>query len=282
MAKNAGVVSNSGIEGEITARLGDFSGGWLSWEISANAGKNSNSVDRLYGSAKTLDLAPNQWGVGIQARTGQPLGVLVGERYLRDASTHALVLRNGLPLPDTVAGPVQLGDAEPSWILGLRNTIRFGVLQIDVLADGHVGGSIFSATNLWGSYAGSLQSTAFRPDSGLLITGIDAATGHANTTHVSTQDYFHALAAIQEPWVYSASYFKIREITARVAIPTTALGGLPFAGISVALIARNAYLWAKAPNIDPETLLSPFQFGGVEMGQLPSTKSVGLQISITP
>src|SRR5207302_10235332 len=119
------------------------------------------------------------------------------QRFLRGASTNALVLRNGLPLPDTVAGPVVLGNAQPNWVLGLKNTVRIGWLSVDVLADGRLGGSIFSATNLWGSYAGTLEATAFRPDSGLLITGIDATTGSANTKHVSAQDYFHALAAIQ-------------------------------------------------------------------------------------
>jgi hypothetical protein len=41
-------------------------------------------------------------------------------------------------------------------------------------------------------------------------------------------------------------------------------------------------MWTKAPNIDPETALSASSFQGFELGQLPTTRSLGFQISITP
>jgi hypothetical protein len=41
-------------------------------------------------------------------------------------------------------------------------------------------------------------------------------------------------------------------------------------------------MWAKAPNIDPETALSSTAVQGIEMGQLPTVRSIGLQISLTP
>jgi hypothetical protein len=50
----------------------------------------------------------------------------------------------------------------------------------------------------------------------------------------------------------------------------------------MAVIGRNLAMWAKAPNIDPETALSASSFQGIEMGQLPTTRSIGLQVSITP
>jgi hypothetical protein len=144
-----------------------------------------------------------------------------------------------------------------------------------------VGGQVFSGTNLWGSYAGTLSSTAFRPDSGLLITGIDATTGRANVVHVSTQDYYHALGAIQEPWIYSASYFKLRDATFSVAIPTF-VGKIPVEGLTFSVIGRNLFMWTRAPNIDPEGVFSPYQLRGVEMGQLPATRSVGFQVTLVP
>jgi hypothetical protein len=52
--------------------------------------------------------------------------------------------------------------------------------------------------------------------------------------------------------------------------------------IKGALVGRNLALWAKAPNIDPETAFSTQNEQGIEMGQLPSTRSVGFQISVTP
>jgi hypothetical protein len=149
-----------------------------------------------------------------------------------------------------------------------------------VAADGKLGGQVFSTTNLAGSYAGTLATTAFRPDTGLLIVGIDAATRTANARHVSTQDYYHALATIQEPWIYSASFYKLREARLTVALPP--IPALPISGVTASLIGRNLYLWTRAPNIDPEAVFSPYQLPGMEMGQLPYAKSLGIQLSVTP
>jgi hypothetical protein len=280
VARNAAQVSNSGIEAMVAAKFGDGEYGF-EWDVSADASKNSNSVDQLSGALRSVPLGPSQWGLSVEAQPGMPLGVLMGMRYLRDGATNALVLRNGLPLPDSVAGPKVLGSAQPDWIFGIRNTLRYRWVSVSAIADGHVGGEIFSATNLWGSYAGTLASTAFRPDSGLLITGIDATTRAANTKHVTTQDYFHALGGIQEPWVYSASYFKLRELRVSITVPTP-LGMAPFSSVTASLVGRNLYLSSNAPNIDPQGVFSPYQLPGVEMGQLPGTRSFGVQLTIAP
>jgi len=272
-------VSNRGIEGSVTSRMGQGELG-LQWDVTLNAGHNSNEVVSLTGGTQSIPLGPSQWGLSVEARPGLPLGALMGRRILRDGSG-TLLLRNGLPLPDSTRGAQYLGAGQGKATLGVRNSLRYRWLSASISADGRFGGSVYSGTNLWGSYAGTLDATSFRPDSGLLITGTDAASGRANTTHVTTQDYYHALAAIQEPWVYSASFFKIRDVRLTFTVPSWR-ESLPFQSASVSLVARNVYTWAKAPNIDPETIFSPYQLPGIEMGQLPTTRSLGVQLTVTP
>jgi hypothetical protein len=207
--------------------------------------------------------------------------VLVGRSLLRDASTHELLLKNGLPIADQ-SGVHVLSTVEPDWRAGLTNTIRMGGLELSVLVDGQIGGHLFSATNQLGQRGGTLIQTANRPDSGLIIAGIDSATGQANTKHVSTQDYFHALGAVQEPWVYDASFLKLRDARVSYVIPLTAVPGLRAQTARVSLIGRNLAVWSKVPNIDPETALSTTAFQGIELGQLPSVRSIGLQLTLTP
>jgi hypothetical protein len=279
LASNAGEVSNRGVEGRLQLQLGDGERGF-GWTGGLNLARNSNQVDRLSAGATSLNLGPPQFGLAVQARPGEPLGVLVGYRTLRDRQTNALLLRNGLPVADSAAGAQVLGSAQPHWVFGLQNVLRYRMLTLSLKADGKIGGDVFSATNQSGSNAGTLQTTAFRPDSGLLIVGIDNATKSANARHVSAQDYYHALAAIQEPWVYSASFYKLREAKLSLALPPLPL--LPISGVTASIIGRNLYLWAKAPNIDPEAVFSPYQLPGLEMGQLPYAKTVGIQISVTP
>lgn len=280
LAKNAGVVANNGVEGTVSAQVGNGDAG-LAWLGSANAARNTSQVEQLAGGVQSVALGPSLLGMSVQARSGLPLGVLMGRRLLRDPATHSLILRNGLPLPDSVVGAQQLGIAQPQWSFGTQNTIRYRWVSASVLFDGRMGGEVFSATNLVGSFAGTLQSTAFRPDTGLLIVGIDAASRAANTKHVSTQDYYHALSAIQEPWVYSATYVKLREARLALQLPA-AFPGSPFQNVVVALVGRNLYLRATAPNIDPESVFSAYQVPGLEMGQLPGTRSLGFQITLSP
>jgi hypothetical protein len=279
VAQNAGEVSNRGIEGFVTSRMSQGELG-LQWDVTLNAGHNSNEVVSLTGSTQSIPLGPSQWGLSVEARPGLPLGALIGRRVLRDAGG-TLLLRNGLPLPDSIRGAQYLGDGQGKTTLGIRNSLRYRWVSASIAADGRFGGRVYSGTNLWGSYAGTLDATGFRPDSGLLITGIDAASGRANATRVKTQDYYHALAAIQEPWVYSASFFKIRDARLTFTVPAQG-ASLPFQSASVSLVARNVYTWVKAPNIDPETIFSPYQLPGIEMGQLPTTRSFGVQLTVTP
>jgi TonB-dependent SusC/RagA subfamily outer membrane receptor len=278
-ATNVGSMTNQGIDARLTAQLGDGEDGF-GWRISANASKNSNTVDQLSGSQASLLLGPTRWGLSVEAQPGQPLGVLRGLRLQRNSSG-ALVLRNGLPVADSSAGAQQLGVGQPSWWFGLANTLRYRWVSISAQADGRLGGQVFSATNMIGTYSGTLASTAFRPDTGLLIAGVDATTGQANTQHVSAQDYYHALGSVPAPWVYSASFVKLREARVSAAIPL-GFASLPFERVSASLVGRNLAMWAKAPNIDPEVVFSPYQLQGVEMGQLPTTKSIGIEITIVP
>ena len=53
-------------------------------------------------------------------------------------------------------------------------------------------------------------------------------------------------------------------------------------GLSLALVGRNLALWADAPNIDPETAFNASNVQGFEYGQLPSARSVGFNITVTP
>jgi hypothetical protein len=279
LAANAGEVSNQGVEGRASFRVGLGLPG-LEWSVGMNAARNTNTVERLGPGSNSLNLGPSLLGLTVQAQPGEPLGVLVGYKTQRDSRTGALLLRDGLPVADTAAGPQKLGLAQPNWIFGIQNSLRLGPVTLSIAADGRFGGQVFSITNLSGSSAGTLATTAFRPDTGLLIVGIDATTRSANTQHVSTQDYYHALGAIQEPWVYSASFYKLREAKLSVALPP--IRALPFSGIGASLVARNLYLWTRAPNIDPEAVFSSYQLPGVEMGQLPYAKSVAIQVSVTP
>jgi len=279
LGTQSGEVFNGGYELQLRAvPLDDGAGS--AWDLSASLARNSNTVDKISGGLGQVPLSPSIWGTNLVARIGYPLGSIVGARYLRDASGQ-LVLRNGLPVPDG-SEMVVLGSSQPDWSMSLRSRMHYGRFELGMLLDARMGGRFFSATNLWGSYAGTLASTLEGRESGMVISGIDSASGNPNTTSVSAQDYFHSLAAISEAFVYDASYAKLREARITYELPLTSLAGFRGQVLRISLLGRNLIAWAKAPNVDPETALSAGVFKGFEMGQLPNTRSLGLQLSIAP
>ena len=273
-------VTNKGVEATATlAPLDGPLGTTLSFV--ATLGRNRNVVESLSGTDSTLALGLPFGGASIEARRGRALGAIVGTSYLRSADG-ALVVRNGLPVADVAAGRHVVGESSPSWIGGFATSVRVRSLEFSVLLDTRRGGQVFSASNRSGGYSGTLAETAFRPDTGLLISGVDATTGQANTVHATTEDYYHALGAITERWVYDASFVKLREARASFTLPLQFINSLRVQSLRGSVIGRNLGVWTKAPNIDPESVLSTSTFRGAEMGQLPTVKSIGVQFSLTP
>lgn len=273
-------LSNKGVE--LTATLAPFAGpSGTSWSFGASLGKNSNLVESLSQASGATALGLPFGSATIEARAGSALGAIVGNSFLRNAAGE-LILRNGLPLADSVTGRHVVGESAPSWIGGFASSVRVSWLELSVLLDTRHGGQVFSATNMAGAYSGTLAETAVRPDSGLLISGTDAVTGKANAVHVSTEDYYHALGSITERWVYGAAFVKVREARASFNMPLQFINALRVQSLRASVIGRNLALWTDAPNIDPESVLSASTFRGAEMGQLPTTRSIGFQLSLTP
>jgi hypothetical protein len=99
---------------------------------------------------------------------------------------------------------------------------------------------------------------------------------------VRTEDYYHSLYQIQERWIYDASFVKLREARIGFDLPRTVTNPMRVSNARLSIVGRNLYLWAKAPNIDPEAAFSSSNLQGIEMGQLPSARSIGFQVTLTP
>ena len=284
----SGQVFNGGLEG--TARVSVARGQSVSWDIDGSFSRNVNTVDALQPGVARAPLAPAVFGATSSASIGSSTGVIVGSRYLRDASG-SLILRGGLPLPDN-GGLAILGSAQPDWTATLRSRIGYRGIELVAMFDARVGGEVFSATNLWGSYAGTLSSTLVGDrdasenpvtlaDS-LVIAGVDSASGLANATRVSAEQYFHALGEITEPWVYDASVARLRLVQLSYSLPMRMVPGLREHVLRFTLVGRNLALWSRAPNIEPGLTFSSQPFQGFEMGQLPGVRSLGLHFSLAP
>ena len=276
---NAGKISNKGIELQGTATPVMLGNGFQ-WDVVANYGQNRSRVEELYGDLSTVLLGPSHWGVTVEARKGEPYGAIYGTAFRRDANGN-LVLSSSRGRPLATADKRVLGHYPPDWTGSLTNTLRYKSFDASAQLDTRQGGQLYSTGNMWGAYAGVLKETENRPANGILINGVHT-DGSPNTTRTSVEGYYHSLWPIAERWVYDASFVKLRELRVGYTAPTSIANRVRLSNLRAAVVGRNLALWAKVPNIDPETALSSTNLQGIEMGQLPSTRSIGFQITVTP
>jgi len=280
---NAGKITNKGFEASLNVTPVRAFSGDFEWNTTFTFNKNNSRVDALSNGVETIVLG-SSWYLNEEARKGQPYGALYGYTLLRDPTTHELLLHDGLPQlgPQAVLGSVQ-----PDWTGGWNNEFRYKRLTLSGLIDIHEGGSIFSVTNFFGEYTGVLASTIHGREKdwnnpGLVIKGIDDATGQPNTTVVTSEEYFQSLFPIHEPFIYKDSYLKLREVRLALDVPPNLTSLMHASQVQIALFGRNLWTSTKVPNIDPEFSTQTGNFQGVEFASLANPKSFGIQLQVTP
>ena len=277
-AVNAGELSNKGIEVQFTATPVKLASGF-SWDMTANYAHNRNKLVSLYGESTTYQIGSKFFNTSIEARVGEPYGSIVGYEHRRDEAGNLVLGSNGVPLRALTT--TVLGNIQPKWTGGLINTLRYKGFDISGHIDARVGGQIYSATNAWGKYAGILKVTENR-ESPVTVTGVDE-TGKAVTMEAEAESYWHGMGynSGDEDNIVSASFVKLRELRIGWAVPQSLLGRSAYR-LNVALVGRNLLTKSDSPNIDPETAFSAGNQQGTEFGQLPATRSLGFQVSVTP
>ena len=276
-ALNAGKISNKGIEALVTAtpiRLGNFE-----WNTALNFSKNRSRVEELNEELQTVVLG-TYWSLTVEARKGEAYGALYGNPFLRDSTTGQIrVSASGRPMRDPQKRV--LGHYTPDWIAGLSNSFRYKSLDLSFLFDKHQGGEIFSVTNMFGRYSGVLKETLVGRDTGIVVQGV-LANGSQNTKRISAETYNHSLYGTHEAHVFDASYVKLRELKLGLIVPNRLVSRMGVSRAYLALVGRNLWLSTNVPHIDPETAFNSGNAQGLEHGQFPSQRSIGLNLSVTP
>jgi TonB-linked SusC/RagA family outer membrane protein len=285
---NAGKITNKGVELLVDVTPVRLQNGF-EWSLTANFGKNDNLVSDLADDLETLVLR-TYYGLRVEAHKGQPYGAMYGVKYVRDGKGNIVVGSNGLPLKTTQL--FYLGSYSPDWTGGLRSTFRYGNLSLSALVDTKQGGKIYSLTNNYGRKAGTLIETlagretahAIADGGGIIVPGVKVVAGDtvANDIRVTAQAYHRSLDRLHEEFVYDASFVKFRELTLTYNLPRSMTNRLRVSNAVVSLIGRNLWMKDNVPHIDPETAFDASNVQGLEYGQVPTPRSFGFAISVTP
>jgi TonB-linked SusC/RagA family outer membrane protein len=280
---NAGKISNKGFDFLLgLTPIRSMNG--FEWTSTFNYSRNRSMVDALAPGISTFVIG-SSWYTNIEAREGEPYGSIFGYGFLRDSATGKIYTDGGLTVLD--GDRKILGNIQPKWTGGWNNQFKFKNFTLNALIDTRQGGNIVSITNFFGDYAGvtkqSLKGREVDWDNpGVIVDGIDINTGQPNTETVTSEQYFQNIFPVMEPYVFDASWIKLRELRFGFDIPTSWAGRLNARAINIAVTGRNLHTWTDVPNIDPEFSYSIGNFQGVEFAALPNARSWGLSFRITP
>lgn len=289
-AVNAGAVENKGWEALLSVTPLQTSNGFR-WTSTVNWSKNNSEITDLYPGVETIilgDATGRTVGifgdVQMQARKGKPYGAIYGYDYARDDNGKILTSKGAPFAADTFS---YLGTVQPDWTGGWMNEFSYGAFQLNLLFDAKHGGKLYSYTNMVGETSGVLASTlrgreADWNNPGIVVDGIDVATGEQNTKNVTSEYYFQHLFGISTPYVYDAGYVKLRELRLGFDVPARWSQRFGAEGMNIALTGRNLITWKNVPNIDPEFALASNNYQGVEYALVSNPRSIGLSIQVRP
>lgn len=296
MLLNAGEINNKGMELQLNTGIIRNDDGF-NWDLIVNWAKDKSKIIELYtdpDTGQSLDAFTigSEWGANVQARPGEPWGVIYGTGMVRNDNGDILVGANGLP---QVQGNIKIGSVTPDWIGGIRNEFSYKNLSFGFLIDVRKGGDIFSVSQMFGAYGGQLKITAEGDirETGVVLgqnymtdqTFVKAADGSANDITVSAQNFFKSYYSNQELAVYDGSYGKLREAHLTYNLPKRMLGGNLFKSASFSLVGTNlAILWTHKSNrtgVDPENSTESGNAGvGLESTSFPPSRSMGVKLNL--
>jgi len=181
-----------------------------------------------------------------------------------------------------------IGRAFADWKGGIQNEFSYKNFRFSFLVDGQYGGMIYSQTHHKMTEQGKLEHTLRgREDNFIIGDGVVSdGNGHyvENTRKVVPVDYYteYYRRANVEANSFDASYLKLREARLEYTLPKKVLGKSFIRQASLAVYGRDLLMITSFPIFDPETaaLNGNVLLPGVEMGQMPSTRTMGLNLTL--
>jgi len=278
--ENCGTFRTHGFEAELGANL--IHNRNFSWETRFIFSRERNRVTNLGG--RKLMLAGLEEAVASYAIEGQPLGVLYGTAYERDAQGRMLIGNDGFPIKS--GNPKVLGNPNPDWQLSWIHSLTYRNFSLSVLFDYRKGGEMWNGTrNVMNYYGTSQYSADHRNTTGYIFPGV-LSDGRANNIPVNfygnnlneNRWVRYGQYGVGEDGIEDASYIKLREISLGYRIPLNVFQKRTQLKLSV--YATNILLYSKYKGVDPETNLTGSSNGfGLDYFNVPGARSIGMSLN---
>jgi TonB-linked SusC/RagA family outer membrane protein len=264
----------------------------FNWDINATYATYKESLDAIYGSETGLALNGHIYKVGDR------LDAIYGSAFVRDASNN-IVWSGGTPLraPSDITNNKLLGYANPDYTFGISNKFSFKNVSFGFQFDGRIGGSIYDQIYHDGMNGGtSIESTQGAIGAARLaewqstnngtigqtakyvgpgvkiisgtptyaggaITNLSSLTFGPNDVAAKVQTIAGAsgYGGVDEYWMTSRSFVKLREVNIAYSLPANTLAKLKFIkGATFSLVGRNLLYFADRKDQDLDQFAAGF------------------------
>lgn len=296
---NAGNIQNTGIELTLNASPVRNAKGF-NWDMAINFAKNNPKVVELAPDIKQAFLAGGYGRTaGPVVKEGGKYGDLYGEGWKRDAQGRFLVDANGKPIGSTAnltglpGGQTLVGNYNPDFMLGWNNTFSYKNFTLGVLVDGRFGGVMVSGSEANFAFDGTGSYTSAFRDGGLILDAV-TATGEKNTKAINAETFWTTVSggrySYGEFFAYDATNIRIRELILGYNLPiknnVIKTAKLSLVGRNLLFLYRGSAILdiagmpKRKMNFDPDINLGAGNFQGIEYGNLPSTRTIGLNLQL--
>ena len=171
---NAGLIQNRGLEAMLHLNPVKSSKGF-NWDVDVNWSTNRSEVKELFTDPESGQEIKNyvmaSRYITVEARVGEQMGDMYGigfERVSADPTDkyydktgqyvdQIVYSSNGKPIATTER--IKLGNYNPDWLAGVRNTFSYKGVALSVLFDTRQGGQIYSHTQTVGREGGIISET---------------------------------------------------------------------------------------------------------------------------
>ena len=290
---NAAEIQNRGVELELGANNW-YTNKDFSVSTNINWSSNRNKVLQLAGiQSLVLDGFSDP---SSSAVVGQPLGVLWGTDFAKDANGKLVLDANGFPKASPKASVI--GNPNPDWIASIGNTLHNKKFSMSILFDHVQGGDVWNGTKgalvHFGTHASTEKETVAADNlktydgktinQGTAFRGsvVDFGNGPVALTQAWYNDLGGGFGSVSSQFVEKGTRTRLREVTLSYSLTGPKFKSkTKLQSIDFSVTGRNLILWTSYSGIDPETNLTGTTNGrGLDYFNNPSTRSYLFSIKV--
>lgn len=292
---NIGKVEGDGWEADLSV---DFfrsqEEGGFNWNTRVNFTKSEQIVteqeeDQILFAGSTASFL----GANAAIR-GEQLGVIVGDRVLRDENGQLVVNSAGnyvtesqVTLDDGRQITPIIGNPNPDYVMNFINSFSYKNFNLNFQVSHTSGGDIASSTIAVLLGRGLIVETEDRKNT-FILPGVRQDNGQPNDIQINNSQYYFSniLFGPKELQVYDASVIRLQEISLGYTVPKRFLEKTPFGSISITASGFNlwydAYNTPDGANFDPNVAGVGIGNGrGFDYINGPSSRRYGMSIKAT-